>query len=439
MLAMFIPEIRSARMAALCLSVTTMQCLTAWAQTPTVAKTDWPQFRGPGALGRSDVSGIPTTWSDESNIAWKTALPGPGASSPIILGNRVFLTCFTGYKASSGEPGEMSALKRHVLCLNLSDGKIVWDTPIPAELPEQERIREDHGYASSTPVTDGERVYVFFGKSGVFAFDLNGKQLWKADVGSKLNGWGSATSPVLYKDLLLVNASVESEALVALDKKTGKEVWRAGGVNESWHAPVLATAPNGKVEVVIAMMKKVLGFDPENGKALWNCDTGISWYMCPTPLVQDGIVYAVGGRTPNGALAIRVGGRGDVTESHRLWKVNKGTNVPSPILHDGHLYFAHENLGVVYCLNAKTGDTVYEERLSPSPGQIYASPVLAGGNIYYTGRSGRTVIVAAQPTLKVVGEATLENNRGVFNASAAIAGKRLLIRSNKYLYCIGTP
>jgi outer membrane protein assembly factor BamB len=119
--------------------------------------------------------------------------------------------------------------------------------------------------------------------------------------------------------------------------------------------------------------------------------------------------------------------------------VNKGTNVPSPILHDGFLYFAHENLGVVYCLNAKTGETAYEERLSPSPGQIYASPVIAGGNIYYTGRGGRIVIVAAQPTLKVVGEATLENNRGVFNASAAVASKRLLIRSNKYLYCIGTP
>src|SRR5688500_8700011 len=177
MFATFIPGIRSAHVAALCLSLTTMQCLTAWAQTPALAKTDWPQFRGPGALGRSDVSGVPTMWSDESNIVWKSALPGPGASSPIILGDRVFLTCFSGYKTSSSEPGEMSALKRHVLCLNLSDGKIVWDTPIPAELPEQERIREDHGYASSTPVTDGERVYVFFGKSGVFAFDLNGKQL----------------------------------------------------------------------------------------------------------------------------------------------------------------------------------------------------------------------------------------------------------------------
>ena len=193
------------------------------------------------------------------------------------------------------------------------------------------------------------------------------------------------------------------------------------------------------MEVVVAMMKKVVAFDPEKGIPLWNCDTGINWYMCPTPVVHEGIVYVVGGRTPNGALAIRAGGRGDVTESHRLWKVNKGTNVPSPILHDGHLYFAHENLGVAYCLNAKTGETVYEERLSPSPGQIYASPVLAGGNIYYTGRGGRTVIVAAQPAHKVVSEATLENNRGVFNASAAIAGKRLLIRSNKFLFCIGNP
>src|SRR5688500_10391191 len=177
MLTMFIPEIRRARVAALCLSFLTIPCLTASAQTTPLAKTDWPQFRGPGALGRSDVAGIPTTWTDESNIAWKAALPGPGASSPIILGKRIFLTCFSGYKTSSGEPGEMSALKRHVVCLNLSDGKTLWDTPIPAELPEQERIREDHGYASSTPVTDGERVYVFFGKSGVFAFDLNGKQL----------------------------------------------------------------------------------------------------------------------------------------------------------------------------------------------------------------------------------------------------------------------
>lgn len=398
---------------------------------------DWPQFRGPDGLGRSDAKGLPLTWGDEKNVAWKTTLPGPGASSPIVLGDRIFLTCFTGFATSSREPGEMSHLKRHLLCLNLADGKIVWDTPVPAELPEQDRIRENHGYASSTPVADAERIYAFFGRSGVFAFDPSGRQLWKARVGDKLNGWGSATSPVLYKDLLIVNASVESDALVALDKKTGAELWRAPGANESWHAPVFVQAPDGKSEVVIAKNGRVLGFDPDTGAALWNAKTGIPWYMCPTPVVDNGIVYVIGGRTPNGALAIRAGGRGDVTTSHVMWKVGKGSNVPSPILHDGHLYFAHENLGIVYCVNAKTGEVVYEERLEPSPGQIYASPVLAEGRIYFTGRGGRTVVVAAGPKFEKLAENTLEANRGMFNSSPAIAGKRLLLRSNKFLYSLG--
>lgn len=398
---------------------------------------DWTQFRGPGAQGRSDATGLPLTWSDEKNIAWKTALPGPGASSPIVLGNRIFLTCFTGFATSSREPGEMTNLKRHLLCVNLTDGKIAWDTPVPAEMPEQDRIRENHGYASSTPVADAERIYTFFGKSGVFAFDHNGKQLWQTKVGDKLNGWGSATSPVLHKDFLIVSASIESESLVALDKKTGKEVWRANIGPESWHAPVFVTAPDGTTEVVVAKNGRVLAFNPENGAALWNAKTGIPWYMCPTPVVQDGIVYVIGGRTPNGALAIRAGGRGDITGSHVVWKINKGSNVPSPILHDGHLYFAHENLGIVYCVNAKTGEVVYEERLEPSPGQIYASPVMADGRIYFTGRGGRTVVIAASPKFERLADNTLESNRGVFNSSPAISGHRLLFRSNRALYSLG--
>ncbi len=404
---------------------------------PGAAGADWPQFRGPGALGRSDVKGVPLTWSDGSNVVWKTTLPGPGASSPITFGNRIFLTCFTGYATSSREPGDMNNLKRQLLCLNLADGKILWDTPVPAELPEQERIREDHGYASSTPAADGERIYAFFGKSGVFAFDHNGKQLWQTKVGDKLNGWGSATSPVLYKDFVIVNASIESESLVALDQKTGKEVWRAGGINESWHAPTFVTAPDGKTEVVVAMIRTVLAFDPDTGGPLWRADTGINWYMCPTPVAENGIVYSIGGRNPNGGLAIRAGGRGDITTSHVVWKVNKGSNVPSPILHDGHLYFAHENLGIVYCVNVKSGEVVYEERLEPSPGQIYASPVLADGRIYFTGRGGRTVVIVAKAKFERLGDSELESNRGVFNASPAITGNRLLLRSNRALYCLG--
>ena len=400
-------------------------------------ENDWPQFRGTGALGRSEAKGLPLTWSDEKNVVWKAALPGPGASSPIVLGDRIFITSFTGFATSSREPGEMTNLKRHLLCLNLADGKIIWDTAVPAEMPEQDRIREGHGYASSTPVADAERVYAFFGKTGVFAFDHSGKQLWKTKVGDKLNGWGSATSPVLYKDYLIVNASIESDSLVALDKKTGKEVWRANVSNESWHAPVFVTAPDGSTEVVAAKNGRVLGFNADTGEALWNVKTGIPWYMCPTPVVQDGIVYVIGGRTPNGALAIRAGGRGDVTASHVVWKVGKGSNVPSPILHDGHLYFAHENLGIVYCLNAKTGELVFEERIEPSPGQIYASPVMGDGKIYFTGRGGRTVVIAASPKFEKLGENTLESNRGMFNSSPAISGNRILLRSNRALYCLG--
>jgi outer membrane protein assembly factor BamB len=412
-------------------------CSPALTSLSIAAGRDWPQFRGPGALGTSDAKGAPLTWSDEKGVVWKVALPGPGASSPITLGDKIYLTCFTGFATSTREPGDMANLKRHLLCLNLADGKILWNTATPADLPEQKRIRENHGYASSTPVADAERIYTFYGKSGAFAFDHNGKQLWQTKVGDKLNGWGSANSPVLYKDFLLVNASIESESLVALDKKTGKEVWRAPVSQESWHAPVFVTAADGSTEVVIARNGRVLGFNPDTGAALWNVKTGIPWYMCPTPVTQDGVAYVIGGRTPNGALAIRAGGRGDVTASHMVWKVGKGSNVPSPILHDGHLYFAHENLGIIYCLNAKTGEVVYEERLEPSPGQIYASPVLADGKIYFTARGGRTVVVAAKPKFEKLAENTLEGNRGVFNSSPALTGNRILLRSNKFLYLLG--
>lgn len=409
--------------------------LIALASAPAPA-ADWTQFRGPGASGVSDATGTSLRWSDTEGIAWKTDLPGPGASSPIVFGDRIFLTCYTGFGPGiSG--GDMASLQRHLLCLDRTSGKLLWNTPVAAELPEQERIREDHGYATSTPLADAGRVYVFFGKSGVFAFDHGGKQLWNTKVGSELNGWGSATSPVLHGELLLINASVESGSLVALDRKTGREVWRASGVNESWHAPALVTAPGGKTEVVMALNRRVLGFDADTGAQLWTCDTGIQWYMCPTPVVSNGIVYLIGGRGPTVTMAIRAGGRGDVSGSHVLWKTGKGSNVPSPILHGGHLYFAHENLGVALCVNASTGDVVYEERLTPNPGQIYASPVLADGKLYYFGRGGKAVVIAASPKLEVLADNSLEGGRGVFNATPAFDGSRLLVRSNRALYCLG--
>lgn len=402
------------------------------------ALADWPQFRGPSAAGIGSAKGTPLRWSDTQGIAWKTELPGPGSSSPIVFQDRIYLTCATGFGPGVAD-GRLENLKRHLLSFDRRTGKLLWNTPVPASLPEQDRIREDHGHASSTPVADADGIYAFYGKSGVFAFDHQGKVLWKTPVGSELNGWGSATSPVLYRNLVLVNASVESSSLVALDKKTGKEVWRAPGVTESWHAPALVTTPAGKTEVVAAMSKRVLGFDADTGAELWHCETGIYWYMCPTPVVRDDAVYLVGGRGPSVAMAIRAGGRGDVNGSHVLWKTGKGSNVPSPILHQGHLYFAHDNLGVALCLDAKTGAVVYEERLSPNPGQIYASPVLADGKLYYLGRGGRTIVLAATPKPTVLADNTLEGGRGAFNATPAFDGARLLVRSYRALYAIGNP
>ncbi len=397
---------------------------------------DWTRFRGPAGSGVSDATQTPLRWSDTEGIVWKADLPGPGASSPVVWGDRIFLTCYTGF--GPGIPGGgVESLKRHLLCLDRGSGKLLWNAAVPAEMPEQQRIREDHGYATSTPVVDAERVYVFWGRSGAFAFDHSGQRLWNTHVGSQLNGWGSAASPVLHRDLVLLNAYVESQSFVALDRKTGREIWRAGGIGDSWHAPALVTLPDGKTEVIAAMSKQVRGFDAETGTELWHCDTGNSWYVCPTPVVKEGVVYLIGGRGPTVTMAVRAGGRGDVNATQVRWKNGKGSNVPSPVWHGGHLYFAHENLGLALCVNAEDGKVIYEERLNPNPGQIYASPVLADGKLYYLGRGGVAVVLAASPEFRKLAENTLEGGRGVFNASPAFDGRRLLVRSNRALYCLG--
>jgi len=275
---------------------------------------------------------------------------------------------------------------------------------------------------------------VFFGKSGMFAFSHEGKPLWQVDVGSKIHGWGSAASPVLYQDLFIINAAVESDSLVALNKQTGKEVWRAGGMKESWNTPILVPVAGGKQELVVAIAGKVLGFDPATGQHLWSCATGIGWYMVPSLVNDKDVVYCIGGRS-GGGLAVRVGGRGDVTQSHRLWTINKGSNVSSPIFHEGHLYWLHETTGVACCAEAATGKILYEERIAGA-GQFYASPILVDGRLYGVGRRSGVVVLAAKPEYELIARNEL-GDRSTFDASPAVDGSRLLIRSDKFLYCIG--
>ncbi len=385
-------------------------------------------------MGVSDATGLPLTWSMDENVAWKARLPGAGASSPIVLGDHIYLTSYSGYFVPGESGGSLDDLKRHLVCLRRDDGTILWDKSVKATLPEKDRIR-DHGYAANTPAADAERVYAFFGKSGVFAYDHEGEQIWQADVGSNTSGWGTAASPVLHKELLFINASVESQSLIALDRGTGKERWRAGGIKESWNTPVVVKTESGDEELVLAMLGKVLAFDPDSGEQLWSCDTGIKWYMVPCGVAAEGVVYFLGGRSGTAALAVRTGGRGDVTRTHRLWTSNKGSNVTSPVYHEGHLYWMHEQLGIAYCARAETGDVVYEKRMNRA-GQVYASTLLADGRLYHQTRSGKMFVVAAKPEFELLSTNELRDG-SQFNASPAVTGNRILLRSGKFLYCVG--
>jgi outer membrane protein assembly factor BamB len=396
---------------------------------------DWRQFRGPGGQGVSSEKGLPTEWSSRKNIRWKTALVGPGTSSPVTVGDRIYLTCYTGYGLDPQAPGKMEDLRRHLVCLALGDGKVLWTKQFDPKLPEHKYAGEGsyHGYSLSTPTSDGERLFVFFGKSGVFCFDLDGNPIWHTSVGDGIDRWGSATSPVLFKNLLIVNASVESGAIVALDKTTGKQVWHAPGIRSAWNTPILVkTQPHG-VELVVAVRDRILSLDPETGKELWDAE-GIHRYVCPSLVAHDGIVYAIGGG--HTSLAVRAGGRGDVTKTDGLWRVNKGSNVPSPIYDDGHLYWASEKGALIHCQNAETGKFEYSHRISPDPGLIYASPLLADGKLYYVSQHNGTYVLAAGPKFQLLAHNTFEDDSSRANASLAVVNGELLLRTDQALYCI---
>lgn len=397
---------------------------------------DWPRFRGPDGSGTSPDKDTPLAWGRADNVAWKTDLPGPGASSPVLVGDRVFLTCWTGF-AVPGRPGGAEAdLRLHLVCLDRRTGKLLWDRDVPAKPPVKKLTRGGEGYASGTPAADTDRVYCFFGPAGVFAYDHAGNEVWRADVGDRQEGWASAASPVRHGDLLVVNASVEAEAVVALDAKTGRERWRARGVREAWNTPLVVRAEGGRDELVVPAVGKVFGLDPATGDRLWACDTDIGWYMVPSPVAHDGVAYCLGGRSGVVGVAVRAGGRGEVTRTHRLWTSKKGSNVSSPVYHGGHLYWMNDASGTAYCAKAGTGEVVYEERV-PRAGEVYASALLAGDRVYYVGRDGRTFVVAAKPRFELLATNDL-GDRSDFDATPAAADGRLYIRSNKALYCVGT-
>ncbi len=396
---------------------------------------DWTQFRGPGGLGISDEKSLPTKWSATENIDWKGELPGPGASCPVVAGERVYLTCYTGYGLEPNK-GDQNDLTRHLLCFDRKLGKVLWTKEFKPKLPEHGYQGEGsyHGYAASTPLVDGDRLYVFFGKSGVFCFDLEGKEQWQVSVGDGTNGWGSGTSPVVHGNLLLVNASIESGSLVALDKLTGQEVWKTKGMNSSWNTPLLVKGKQ-RAEVIVSVEGRLKSFNPDDGLPLWNAD-GIHRYVCPSVVAHNDVVYAIGGG--HTSLAVKLGGSDDVTTTNTVWRKPLGSNVSSPIYHDGHLYWASDSGGFVCCQNAATGETVYQQRLEPRPGTIWSSAVLGDGKLYFVSQHNGTFVVAAKPQFELLAHNVIQDDDSRTNASPAISNGQLFLRTDRFLYCIGS-
>ncbi len=400
---------------------------------------DWTQFRGPNGLGTSNESGLPTTWSSSKNVVWRTKLPGLGTSSPITLGERIYLTCYSGYAEEIGNPGDMSSLMRRVVALDRTSGKVLWAKEFKPQLPESAYSGGNdsrHGYASSTLATDGKHLFAFFGKSGVFCLDLDGSQVWHAKVGENTRGWGSSNSPVLYKDLVIINASVENGKVVALDKKSGEKVWESKTFKGSWNTPLLVEVGD-KTELVYCIPQKIIAIDPATGKELWTCE-GIpdKGYVVPSAITHDGIVYVIGGRK-NTAIAVKAGGSGDVTDTHRLWHTAAGSNVVSPVYHDGYIFWVHEKQGIANCLDAKTGKIVYQERLEPRPGLVYSSGLLADGNIYAISQHDGTFVLAAKPEFELVAHNTFKDDNARANATPIVSRGQILLRNDAYLYCLG--
>lgn len=400
---------------------------------------DWPGFRGPAGNGVVPESERPPlTWSGSENLLWRTELPGPGSSSPIVIGDKVFLSCYSGYGLDKTAPGDISQLRRHALCLDRATGKVLWDELITSAIPEKPYQGEyitTHGYASGTPVSDGKGVFFFFAHAGVHAFTLEGKKVWQTSVGEKPHDWGSGSSPVLHGDLLIVNAALESDTLQALDRRTGKVVWTAKGFPASWGTPVL-TKIDGRDELIVNASGRLRAFNPETGDELWSCESIRAAELCPSVLAHDGVLYVIG--HPGGeGMAVRGGGSGDVTATHVLWRIKKGSNVGSPVWHDDHLYFVNDSRGMAYCLKAGTGEVVYEEKISPARDRWYASPILSQGRLYYVGRTTGTMVLAAKPTFEVLATNVVADDASVSNASPAVADNRLYLRSDRFAYCFG--
>ncbi|APZ96004.1 PQQ-binding-like beta-propeller repeat protein [Fuerstiella marisgermanici] len=409
---------------------------------------DWAAFRGSDGSGvAADSDSLPTRWSPKANLTWKLPLPGPGVSSPIVVGNKVFVTCYSGYGLTQEDPGDIENLMRHLVCVDIQSGEKLWQADVKAALPEDPYTGigvTAHGYASHTPVSDGKNVYAFFGKSGVHAFNLDGEKLWQAEVGKESDPtkWGSSSSPVLHDNTLIVTASAESQSIIGFDKTTGKELWRqeAEGLDGMWGTPSLVQVEDGRTDLVLCVPKEMWGLDPNSGKLRWFAKaTGAE--QAHASLVQNGKrVFAFTGRG-GGSIALDAGGKGDISDSNTAWTGSETASFGSPVAHDGKLYVVAR--GVMTIVDETSGKKLKQVRLQgvqATGGRFgsldYPSPVVAGDRLFYLNGSGQMFVFDLANEAKQIAVNKLTSDKESFGGTPAISDGRMIIRGSKHLYCV---
>jgi outer membrane protein assembly factor BamB len=394
---------------------------------------NWPQWRGPNLNGLSNEKNLPVKWTTEENVAWKVSMPGWSGSSPNIWRDRIFLSVADGDNLS-------------LWSLDKTKGAVLWKQPLGGG---NVKMRKQN-MSSPSPVTDGRAVYVMTGTGMLKAFDFAGKELWSRDIQKEYGAfglqWGYASSPLLHDDSLFVQVlhgmkTDDPSYVMRIDKKTGKTLWKVDrATNAIRESPDSYTTPAllryGKTtEIVITGGDCVTGHDPADGKELWranglNPDNNPSYRIVASPIVFDQVIYAPTRVKP--LLALRAGGRGDVTSSHVLWSTANGPDVPTPVT-DGKYFYIVNDRGIVWCLDAKTGAEIYaQQRIKP--GTYSGSPVLADGKLYITNEDGLTTVIAAGPKFEILAENALNDYT---LSSPAISDGRIYIRTAGFLYSIG--
>lgn len=387
------------------------------------AEGDWPQWRGPASDGHSAETNVPVKW-DEKNIVWKSELPGSGQSSPVIAGDRIFLTA-----------EQQKGRERIVFCVDRKNGKTLWKETVWTGEPEKSHAM--NGWASATCATDGKSVVAFFGKGGIHCFDADGKKLWSKDIGPFNGVWGTGASPLIVGDLVIQNCDAEGEAsITALHKRTGDVVWktpREAPPRGGWSSPVLVDAGERR-EVVLNGEDFVTGYDPETGKKLWFCKT-FAGRGEPTATPANGLIFMLNGKSGD-FYTLKPGGRGDITQSHIAWHTPRKSkrDQPSPIV-VGNFVLVVSMDGVASCYDTTDGKELWKERLG---GNFTSSPIAANGLAYHQSDEGETVVIKPGPKLDIVARNTLPAAKDeLFRASLTPSRGQMFSRSTKVLYCLG--